>query len=295
MRRLRDNAELLALAEPCEPDSIRIVGDARERGIGRDVHAWVVEEGGVPLGVVVVARLCSDRWYASPLLFDEAGAPALAAIVERSRARELGGPTEHVAALLPHVPRAMQPGRLPFIVSTEEHSPSEIETDPRVRFATSADLDQLVSVYSEFELLRIPTRPRLRRYLERTLRDRIVMVIEVDGAMASASLLEFRASAWDMWSSTTILPAYRGTGLYFSIFNAELKLTRETGRRNCFTLSRLNKVPLDRQIGQLGPATLVREWTTAPLRPRRLPGEKLARAVIARVEGPLTPRRPLER
>ena len=294
LRRLRDNSELLALAEPAEPDAIRIVGDARDRGIGRDVRAWVVEEGSVPLGVVVIARLAADHWYASPLVFDDLAAPLLGSVVERSRARALAGPTEHVAPLVPFVPRGRPPGRLPFIVDLEELSPDTLTADPRVRHADRRDLDALVEVYSEFELMRIATRPRLRSYLERSLRDRVVIIIDVDGSIAAASILEFRALTFDMWSSTTVLPAHRGQGLYFPIYDTERKMTRDSGRRNCFVLSRLNKVPLDRQLQALGDTAVVREWMSVSLPPRRVAGEKRVRSLIERLEGRVKPRRPLD-
>lgn len=176
----------------------------------------------------------------------------------------------------------------------EPLSPGAIASDARVRLATTHDLSALVALYSEFELQRIATRHRLLHYLERTARDRAIVVIDVDGSMGGACALEFRGTAFDMWSALTVLPEHRGKGLYFPLYNKVRSLTRESGRHNCFTLSRLNKVPLERQLQELGEATVVRDWISVPLRARRVAGEARLRKLLERFEGPLTPRRPLE-
>ena len=214
MRRVEDAAELIGVLDAKDPATFRILGDLEERGIGREVRGWLAEDGaGRPAGALTVAQLCRGRWYASVMLFDEAAAPALAEVVTAGPAWEVSGAPDHVRPLMPHLTRLHSVTAAPWgvIEDLALAMPEELmpEPDSRCRRATPADLPALVDLYSSYELEPIPTRRRLRAYLERSLAHRPVLVGEVDGKVVAAYRVDFMTSVYAYWSALTVLPAHR--------------------------------------------------------------------------------------
>ena len=294
LRRAESSAEVLAVAAPYEPDTVRITADIGERGLGRHVRAWVVEDGADICGVVVVARLCRDRWYATPAVVDVAAGPLLASAVDASPAWEVTGGAAHVAALAPHLRRTRSSVEVD-LVGAGPMSGDFLEQDPRCRQAGMADVDALVEVYAGFELEETPTRPRLRAFLARTLRHRPVVVLEEDGRIAAAIRCEFRSDRFDLWSGMTILPAFRGRKLYGPINNLASALTLGSGRGTCGTIAATNRMSPEghpQAVNHLD-AIFRRPWAVVRLQsPAQWPGARRARALVERVEGRLERRVP---
>ena len=301
VRRAEDAAPLMAVLDVEDAATFRMLGDLEERGIGRDVRGWLAEDAeGKPAGVLTVAELCRGRWYASVMLFDEVAAPALAEVLMHSPAWEVSGSTEHVQPLVPHLTRLHSVTSAPWSIVPEldVEVPPELlpDRDPRCRLATVDDLDVLVDVYSTYELEAVPTRRRLRAYLERTLAHRPVLVSEVDGMVVAAYRVEFMTSRYAYWSGLTVLPSHRRQHLASGITWDAFYVTRDLGRGLVTTTAASNPMQLrpqtelrqqQRQVAADHGWTMG-EWVKVRLGPpQRFPGHHYLRRAMEIAEGPV--------
>jgi GNAT superfamily N-acetyltransferase len=303
VRSVAETADLTDVLDATDPATFRILGDLEERGIGPEVQGWLAEDAdGAPAAAVTVAELCRDRWYASVMLFDERAASATVDVIMRSPAWEISGGPEHVEPLLPHLTRrgSVTNWEWTVIADLAMAVPPEIEAlvpprDPRCRPATGDDLDDLVEVYSTFELDAIPTRPRLRAYLERCLEHRAILVAEVDGIVAGAYRAEFVSSRFAFWSALTVLPEYRRQHLGSGLSLDAMYITRYELERGMITTTVASNPMLLRPPSERGETwrTFSDEqgfrrggWMKARLAPpQRFPGHRYVRRAREVAEG----------
>ena len=299
VRQVKDAAELIAVLDPEDPATFRILGDIQERGIGEKVRGWLAEDaGGQPAAALTVAELCRDRWYASVVLFDARAAPLLADVVVASPAWEVSGATGHVMPLVPHLTRLHSVTSAPWSVVPEldVDVPAELlpASDPRCRPATADDVGALVEVYSSYELEAIPTRRRLRAYFERTLTHRPVLVGDVDGQVVAAYRVEFMTSRYAYWSGLTVLPTHRRQHLASGLSWDAIYITRDLGRGLITTTAASNPMQLRPQteLGQqrrqvaADHGWTMREWVKVRLGPpQRFPGHHYLRRAAEMAEG----------
>ncbi len=213
VRRIRDATELLAVVEPLEPHSTLIAGPLTTRGLSRHNRAWLVEGAdGSPTAVVLVGRLCRDWWFAKPLLLREDAAQPLARIIDRSPARGVLGPAEHVGPLISHLRRAKRTRSVPWAWVRPPLPRPEVALDPRTRPATIADLDALVELYRSFSLDPIPQR-QLAGVLARIFDSGMVVVGEEEGRLVAAMRAETRSRQYLYWGGLTVLPESRRPAL----------------------------------------------------------------------------------
>ena len=113
----RRRRELLALLDPYEPRATPIIVDVEALGVVPwRQRAWVVERDGRPAAIVVLSRAAIDRWFARCVLIDEAAAPSVAAIVDRSSAWIVTGSGLDVGPVHPHLRRARELAGMPWVV-----------------------------------------------------------------------------------------------------------------------------------------------------------------------------------
>lgn len=229
LRRTRNASELLAITEPLEPHATMLVGRLRDRTVGREDRAFLVEDvGESPLGVVLVTRLCFDRWYAKPLLLDDRAAPLVARAVDRSRARGLFGPEEHVGPLVPFLSRAGRVRTMPWAWVPPPLPPPESALDPRTRLATRADFGALVDLYRTFDLDPVPPR-RVAGVLARVLDRHMIVVAEEQGRLVAAMRAETRSRRYLYWGGLTVRPESRNRSLARAVILRTHAVSRDCG------------------------------------------------------------------
>jgi hypothetical protein len=243
LRRTHDTDELLALTEPLEPETVLTSGELLGRGLGRDVKAWIAEDGRRNvLGWVVFNRVCRGRWSANTVLLRDEAAGAIGKLINRSNAWEVAGSRRFVEPLRPHLTRARREVEMP-LVSAKQPLPPFLEADPRVRWAEPSDLEQLVDLFDAAGLELIPTRQRLRRYLRDAIVRLGISVAEEDGRIVAATRCESRTQRFEYWGLGFVLPAYRRRGLAWKIgaLPGESAWSREL--RVCFLPLPTNPMP----------------------------------------------------
>lgn len=278
---------MLALTEPLEPQTSRLVGDLRRRGLGRGSRAWVVaDDEGVAAGLVLLIRVCLDRWSASPVVLDQTAARALAACVDRSVAWEVVGPASHVGPLVPHLRRARAVLEMPLVGAATPVEPLE-PVDERTRLATLADLGDLLSLYAGYELDLVPTRRRLRRFLIEALQQRPLVVAEAGGRIVGAARCDGLTRRYAFWSGLTVLPEHRGGGLSWAIAMRAMEISAGRGLAVQAAIFPTNPWRVaDKAAGREEYSE--HAWLEVPLRaPRRFRGQARLRRLVERLEGPL--------
>lgn len=293
LRRARHAVELLALAEPLEPRTTRLVGELSRRELGRWCKGWLAEDDTAAcVGAVLITRVCLDRWSALPMVLDEAAAPALAALIDHSAAWEVVGAAPDVAPLLPHLRRG---GRtvieMPLVGASTPVDPLE-PVDPRTRPATIDDLDDLVRLYASYELDLVPTRRRLRRFLAEALAHRPLVVAEAGGQIVGAARCDGQSRRFAFWSGLTVLPEHRGERLSWAIAMRAMEVSAAAGLAVQAAIFPSNPWRVaDKAAGREEYSE--HAWLEVPLRPpQRFRGHGRLRRLAERMEGPLA-RRPL--
>jgi hypothetical protein len=297
LRRAHNGAEVIALAEPYEPRTTVLLDPVIERRLGRGVRAWVAElPDGQVGGVLVVFRLCRDRWCAAPLVLDDRAASAVARAVDRSPAFQLIGTTGNVAPVLPHLRRAGTVVEMPYTAlsaSGETLSKLNLAPEDGTRIASPADLDELIGVYREYELDFFTTEPRLRTHLRGALRQRRIAVVERDGRIVGAFRAEWVSRKFMHWGGLTVLPEYRGDQLSWPVQLRAMVASAFANFGVSFTRHPANPLPRTPVlIEEVVPPELnpIRDtWLQVRLRPR-LRGIGRLHKALERLEGRLTPR-----
>lgn len=289
VRPARDAAELLSIVEPLEPHTTLIAGRLRDRELGKEDRAFIVEDTyAAPAGAVLLSRLCFDRWYAKPLLLKASAAPLLARTIDRSRARGILGPEEHVSDLLPHLCRAGRSRSMPWAWVPGPLPAPDRPLDPRTRLATRADLGALVDLYRGFELDPVPPR-RMEYLLAQMLERNMVVVAEGQGRLVAAMRAETRSRHYLYWGGLTVRPESRNVGLARAVILRTHAVTRDhdlgyivvratgraprPGRRTTF--NPLLQRPGYRELGEAG------SWSTVSLSAH--PGRRVFNGLRRRV------------
>jgi hypothetical protein len=291
-RSTADRVELAALAHGREPGATRALGAVRDGRPGRDWRAWVVDGPGGPVAALVEQRICRDRRTALPLLVDAGAAPALAGLVDASRAATIAGPEPDVRALAPHLRRLR--GDLdvrPVVVLdgvVDGITPASV--DPRTRLAGRSDLDVLVELYARYELLTIPTRRRLRGFLrDRVDEGRVAVLVEHDRVLA-AGYVSALGPAFAVMTGLTAAPESRGRGLGLAIIGFGAMWSKEHGVRMAAVWAasngiRLTPARLARWVGDTPIEGWAQGWLGFP--PSRVRGTRRLLRAVERLEGPL--------
>ena len=300
VRRVHETAELIDVLDPDDPAAYRLLGDLEERGIGPEVQGWLVEDGdAAPAGAMTVAQLCRGRWYASVMVFDEAAAPSLARVLVASPAWEVSGAADHVQPLMGHLTRLHSVNAVQWLVIPDMHAHELARLlpppDPRCRLATPDDLDALVDLYATYELEPIPTRRRLRAFLERALAHRPVLVAEEDDRVVGAYRVDFLTPRFAYWTALTVLPEYRRRHLGRALSVGSAYVTRDDlDRGSITTTAPSNPMQLRRRtrLTDYWDTTVAdRGWnqnTWVKVRlgpPNRFPGHHLVRRALEVAEG----------
>ena len=273
--RLHDAAsvdEVVTFAAPLEPAATRLLAEVTRYGLDAPNRVLVADGPDGLNGVLVLTRRCADRWHAGVAVTDAEAGPLLAGAIDRSAARLVYGTPHHLRHVLGHMRRQGDVVTQPFHWSTEPVAGAEL--DPRVRLATPDDLDVLMAIYDGFEEREIPTRPRLRRFLQLALVETDVLVAEVDGQPAGAMRCDWATSTFSLWWAQTVLPAYRGLGLGNALFFSAMAVDAERGRRPCAVFGASNPIRvLEGQswdhVRDQTEDHREAEWMTARLGPRR--------------------------
>lgn len=288
-------AELAPLLEPLQPATVRALSDLGSAATARRVRAYIAEVDGNPAGALVVGEYCRGRWRASPVLWDVKAAPALARLIDRGPAWEVGGAARHMEPLLEHLRRTerRRPRRLPAYGWVGPAPQGVLPPDPRCRLATPGDLDALVEVFAAFELDNIPTRRRLREFLTRAVAHRPIWIIEADGQIAGAIRCDLRSATFDSWTST-VLPEFRGRGYHIALSFTSGLHTVASGRSTWGVQAETNPTSIERSPGaEIWLDDVITDvWISQPLQsPRRFPGHRRLRRLLERLEGGALTRR----
>ncbi len=293
VRPARDAAELLSIVEPLEPHTTLIAGRLRDRELGREDRAFIVEDTyAAPAGAVLLSRLCFDRWYAKPMLLHARAAPLLARTIDRSRSRGVLGPEEHVGALIPHLRRVQRSRTMPWAWVPPPLPAPRGPLDPRTRLATAADLEALVDLYRGFELDPVPPR-RIGQLLAQMLERNVVVVAEGEGRLVAAMRAETQSRHYMYWGGLTVRPENRNEGLARSVilrthavtraFDLGYIVVRATGRAprpdRRTTFNPLLQRPGYRELGATG------TWSMVSLAAR--PTRRILGGLQRRITSPL--------
>jgi hypothetical protein len=290
-------AALLGLLEPYEPLSSLAIGPLADYGLGRNVRAWVADgPDGSTGGVLVLWRMCRDRWRAMVWLFDPSGAEPLGKQLDRSPAHAVIGLHDHVGPVLEHTSRTRLVQELPLWAGRPMDT-DEMLADERARLATPEDLEALVEVYRTYELDPFPTVPRLRGYLREMLAmGRPIVVVEQDGRVVGAIRCDARTERWLFWNAAGVLPEYRGRGLSWSMTWRLVAVTKELGRGIVTSRAPTNPVPRTRVITPevLERADFVEDILIEAHLKRRVRVRGMGKLVklLERIEGPVRKRVP---
>lgn len=296
VRRLRtqDAAQrLLASLEGFEPDTLLLCSSLVDPGIGRDVRVWVATDDDRRLvGALVLLRRVRGYWVAAPWTVDDEAARALAPLVEASPATRVLGPGPQLQRLLGEVPRHRVTFTMTwYAVPAPLPVPDELPADDRVRMATLDDLDDLVTLYRDYEHVPVPTVRRLRAYLRwMVANDRVQVTVE-DGRLVGAAWIEAQSRHWAHWSGASRPPADRGRGLLWTGLGGGLRETAARGLGGSVVLNPTNPVK-EGKVLELFDTPEGRRWAWMLLREqRRFPGHRRVRRIVERLEGaPTTPR-----
>jgi N-acetylglutamate synthase-like GNAT family acetyltransferase len=293
--RSTEPAEIMRLCAVREPATTLLMDAVRRRPLGPGQRAWVVDGPRGVAAVLVVDRLCFDRWFAWPVLFDAEAAAVVAELVDSSRAWAAEGAEADVVPLIPSLRRgAREAVLLPFFEGTrlvDEATPDSV--DHRTRIATRSDLDRLVDLYRGWELGMVPTVPRLRRYLRVQIGRGPVIVLEERGRLLAAAYAEARSERYMSWTGLTVHPEHRGRGLGPALFALAALIAKQSGLQVCTVWSRSNEVRIKpRRVTRMVGGYEIGTWAHLALGPprKRVRGEFRARALLERLEGPVTPR-----
>jgi N-acetylglutamate synthase-like GNAT family acetyltransferase len=299
VRRTRDARLVIDRLRNLEPATTQILGAVEERRLRRGQRAWLIEGSEAPGAVLVVDRICFDRWLAWPVLFDLRAAPVVAELVDASRAWLLEGVAAHVEPCVEFLTRIRgEPEFDPFFEgSVLVDQADRANVDKRTRVAEPADLDRVLDLYREWELAIIPTVPRLRRHLRDRIEHGPMIVLEIRGRVVAATYVGARSDRFLVWTGLTVEPEYRGRGVGARLFPLGALITKRAGCQAAMVWSTTNEMRVkprrvERMIGDYE----IAEWAIVNLGApkRRFRGERRARALIERLEGPVR-RRPLPR
>src|SRR5207237_8159781 len=109
-RRADDVAPIVEWASTREPDSCIVLDRLLAHGLGRRTRVWVAEdEDRAIVGMMLLDRICFDRWIAHPLLEDVAAAEVLAPCIDSSPAWAAEGVSPHVLPFVGRLARGRQP------------------------------------------------------------------------------------------------------------------------------------------------------------------------------------------
>lgn len=249
-------------------------------------------------GLVLVDRVCLDRWIAYPLLEDPAAGPALAPAVDAGPAWGIEGLARHVGPFVGQVTRAMgEPSAHMFTSTAPEvlSHPTSIAAmddmlgpvDDRTRMGRPDDLRALVDLYAAYEYQRIPTRWRLRGHLKTVLARLPVVVAEQDGRIVGAMRGEAMSGRTLVWDDATVLPEYRGRKLSLAMNRRALDVTIQLGRGSAGTIQPTNPIRMPRDLPEwidFDPDGLVALFQRLS-QPVRFRGQNRLRQIAETVEG----------
>jgi N-acetylglutamate synthase-like GNAT family acetyltransferase len=253
IRKPRRDDEVIALLEQYEPRSSPALGEVLDRGLqSRTCRAWIVDDTDRhPAAVVVLVRPTFDRWHATVLLLDERAAPDVAALVDRSRAWSVNGAATDIAPLIPRLRRKHSVDVRPWVVTTCPVEITEVPDDT-TRFASRADLDALVELYSTFEFVGGLTAWQLRSMLRHVLDRHYIVVADWPGdssRIAGALVVTTRTHRYGVVDLLTVVPDHRGAGWSWALVSRAQSIGNAFGLSGLAALVGSNPMNLDVHMG----------------------------------------------
>jgi ribosomal protein S18 acetylase RimI-like enzyme len=245
---------------------------------GRRTRADLLEhEDGTLAGALVRHRWTIGHCTAYPALIDVAAARTLGAMIERSSVTDIAGMESDTSPLRAHISRwhsvsRATPASLPSGFSWSDQATG-------VRRAVRSDLDHLVDVVWRYSPHAFPNRWLLRRRLT-TAVDDLVLVLEIGDPPEAVGygIRDGSTPEYDHWAQGVILPEHRGEGLAWKMVAAAAADASRRGVGGLVLVVESNPMPIPED------AVAPEAWTYVTLtRPRRVPGEPTARAVVDRV------------
>jgi N-acetylglutamate synthase-like GNAT family acetyltransferase len=290
VRRVRRDGEVVALLERHEPRSSAALGEILDRGLrSRTCRAWIVDDGDrQPAAVVVLVRPTFDRWHASVLLLDERAAADAAAIVDRSQAWSVNGAATDIAPLLPFLRRKQSVDVRPWVVTDCPVELTDVPDDT-TRFASRADLDALVELYSTFEFVGGLTAWQLRSMLRHVLDRHYIIVADWPGdpsRLAGALVVPTRTRRYGVVDLLTVVPDHRGAGWSWALVSRAQSIGNAFSLRGLAALVGSNPMNFDVHMGD--DVYVAVDLAT----PRRFRGQGRLRRFYGRFQ-PLHPREPV--
>ncbi len=282
-----DARRLAAELEVDEPRTTRLVSDLliyRDRKWRR---AWqVTGPTGELAGALVLARACFDRWTASSYLREPGAAPALARLLDRSIAWNVLGAEADIRPLLPHLRRARRMLVAPWVIVPHPVNDMLGPPDDHTRLATTLDIDQLVELYSGYEMAWPMTRWQLREYLQQVLDRHVVVVYERDGRLVGAAGIEGRTRRYVTMTDLTVLPDFRRSGIGWELAKRMHEVGRSMAIGGSGAMAASNPMHVDDDRIDWGNENFYNVSLGAP---RRFKGQTRLRRLYGRIQ-PLTPR-----
>ncbi|QXC59230.1 GNAT family N-acetyltransferase [Aquihabitans sp. G128] len=272
--RLGRHPELEQVAADFEPWTIAVSGALRERRRpGSTLVACIEDRSGALLGALVVERVAANRWNALPMVLDARSAPVLAWLADRSPARRVFGMPDHVDPLLAGLSRLNGTTRLPFFANRLA-GVDRPQVDPRTRVAGPGDVPAILDVLQTYPYLSLPSRRAKRRFVERTIAERFAVVVEVDGRVVGAVLLDALGRDHAYLADMAVHPDFRGQGLAWPMIVRLGDLALELDIGLCASKDDTNPMNVSPHVAihGAGPGEPVDEWVAAQLRPRRVLG-----------------------
>jgi predicted GNAT family acetyltransferase len=214
-------------------------------GLGRRSNRawWVHGPGGETAGAIVLERLAAGIWCGHLVLDDPSPAEEVGAFFQRAHVRTVWAPATALDPVLPHLPRAGRPLRQ--WLSAVRVPPAEArallagwDIDPQpgatlMRQATAADLEELTTLYTDYELNGGYRVGWIRQWLGKRVADDAVAVATIDGRIAAASEIYPRSRQYAVMSSITVPPEFRGRGLSGALVAWHGLREAEVGRGTC--------------------------------------------------------------
>jgi Acetyltransferase (GNAT) family len=283
----RDARRLAAELEGDEPRTTRLVSDLLVYRDWRWRRAWQVTGPDRELaGALVLVRACFDRWTASSHLRDPGAAPALAKLLDRSIAWNVLGAEADIRPLLPHLRRARRMFVAPWVIVPHPVNDLLGAPDDHTRLATTLDLDELIELYSGYEMAWPMTRWQLRQYLQQALDRHIVVVYELDGRLVGAVSIEGRTRRFATMMDLTVLPEFRRSGIAWELAKRMHEVGRSMAIGGSGAMAASNPMHIDDDRIVWGDENF---YNVSLGSPRRFKGQTRLRRLYGRIQ-PLTPR-----
>jgi len=232
--------------------------------------------------------MCFDRWTASVYLRDPGAAEPIARLLDRSCAWSVGGAADDIRPLLPHLRRARRVLVAPWILASHPVPDLLGAPDDHTRVATALDLDQLVELYSGYEMAWPMTRWQLRQYVRHALADHLVVVYETADRIVGAVVIRGRTRRYAALMDLTVHPDFRRSGISWELVKRMCEIGRAMAIGGWAALAASNPMHMNDDRIRWGDENYYAVHLGSP---RRFKGQTRLRRFYGRIQR-VTARRP---